>query len=149
MELPQLVDPIECLQQQRVFEGTVDSTKLPRLSEVLSEPNHAIPYLLTFSRDTHGRYLVTCSIATTLQVVCQRCAGPLDLAVEVDSTLCVIADDKLAEKLPQSYEPLVTTDAGMFSPLEVIEEELLLAIPMIPRHDETDCPVNLSNELLN
>lgn len=148
MELPQLIDPIECLQQQQVFEGTLDSNNLPRLSEVLSEANTAIPYELTFSRDEQGRCIVHCKITTCLIVVCQRCAGAMELPVTIDSSLCVIANDRQAEKLPNRYEPLVTEE-GMVDPTDVIEEELLLAIPMIPRHNEADCPVNLSNELLN
>ena len=148
MELPQLIDPIECLKDQQVFEGSLDSNSLPRLSEVLSEANTAIPYRLTFSSDEAGRCIVHCLITTCLKLVCQRCTGSMDLPVKIDSSLCVIANDRQAEKLPKRYEPLVT-EAGMVSPQDVVEEELLLAIPMIPRHSDADCPVNLSNELLN
>lgn len=148
MELPQLIDPIECLQEEQVFEGSLDSNNLPRLSEALSEANTSIPYQLTFSLDEQGRCIVHCAITTCLKVICQRCAGSMELPVAIDSSLCVIANDKLAEKLPKRYEPLVTEE-GMVSLKDVVEEELLLAIPMIPRHNEADCPVNLSNELLN
>jgi uncharacterized protein len=148
MELPQLIDPLECLGQQQVFEGTVDSDQLTRLSEQLSGIEASIPYKLSFYQDDAGRCIVQCDITTCLNVVCQRCAQKMELPIKVASHLCVIANDKAAEGLPKNYEPLVSIE-GMISPLEVIEEELILAIPMIPRHDEMECPVNLSNDLLN
>jgi uncharacterized protein len=148
MELPQLVDPMECLKQQRVFEGAINSDRLPCLSEQLTGDMVQIPYKLTFEQDAKGYCVVNCSITTCLDVVCQRCGGSMELSVSIASQLCVISVAQLEEKLPKGYEPLLAQE-GMISPVDLIEEELLLAIPMIPRHDIADCPVNLSNDLLN
>lgn len=148
MELPQLIDPMECLRDSQVFEDTLPSGSLTRLSEVLSGDEIQIPYKLSFIQDDAGRCIVRCDITTCLNVVCQRCGEMMALPVAVASQLCVIASDTLADGLPKRYEPLVSQE-GMISPVEVIEEELLLAIPMVPRHDEAECPVNLSNDLIH
>ncbi len=147
MALPQLVDPMECLAQQRVFEGVVESEQLPRLAVQLcgSSP---ITYQLSFNQDESGRCIVRCVLNTCLKVLCQRCAQRMDFPLALESSLCVIVDDRLADDLPERYEPLVAVE-GMISLADVVEEELLLAIPMIPRHDMMQCPVNLSNDLLN
>ncbi len=149
MELPQYVDPIECLQQQRAFEGSLNSDRLPRLSEELGEGGLMIPYKLTFVQDEGGRCIVQCEITTCLTVICQRCGGSMKLPLKIASQLCVITKSEMEKALPKCYEPLVAQEEGMISLLDLIEEELLLAIPMIPRHDIMECPVNLSNDLLN
>jgi len=148
VELPQLVDPMACIEAQIVYEGSIKSNQLMRLSEQLCGKSDLITYKLDFSQDPKGRCIVHCELTAGLHVICQRCNEEMALPVTVVSDLCVIPEDCTAQDLPKRYEPLVSVE-GNIALLEVIEEELLLAIPMIPRHKEQDCPVHLSNDLLN
>ena len=60
---------------------------------------------------------------------------PLDL----DFRLGLVASDEAANALPDRYEPLLVT-AEPAHIADVIAEEVLLAIPIVPRHsDRVDC----------
>ena len=80
-----------------------------------------------------------CHVTANMPVVCQRCGQPFELPLEIKSQLCVVENDDLAKQLPAVYEPLVT-DSQPVVLIDIVEEELLLAMPMAPRHAERACP---------
>ena len=139
MDLPQLIDPVECLSQEKTYHGSLTSHQLPRLAEFLMEPAEAIEFSLRFDRDEQGRCVVKCHVKAGLPMQCQRCGQPMILPVDSTTALCAVANDALAKALPAQYEPLVTENAPV-ALLDIVEEELLLAVPMIPRHAQGACP---------
>lgn len=139
MELRQLIDPVECLKQDKSFQGVVSSAELSRLNELLSSPTEDIAYSISFSRDASKRCIIHSHVTAQLPVLCQRCGQAMVLPIDVSTQLCVVADDQLAKQLPADYEPLVIAE-GVVSLGDIVEEELLLAVPMIPKHPEDKCP---------
>lgn len=141
------VDVADCIDRMPI-EGCVSSEQLPRLSEVLSEPVQKIDFKLNFHRDSHKRSVINVDISTCLKIDCQRCGQIMEQSVVLNSILCVIMSDRQASGLPSEYEPLVSAD-GLVSILDIIEEEILLAIPMVPRHKKGSCSADLSKYLEN
>jgi uncharacterized protein len=69
---------------------------------------------------------------------CQRCLGSLTVPLDLDRWIRLVRDAAQAEALDAELEDDVLelqrhTDLG-----ELIEDELLLALPLVPRHE--DCP---------
>ncbi|MEC9314753.1 MAG: YceD family protein, partial [Pseudomonadota bacterium] len=48
--------------------------------------------------------------------------------------------EKLAEKLSDQYEPWVVEDSELTDPVSVVEDELILALPLVPKHEENCLP---------
>jgi uncharacterized protein len=69
---------------------------------------------------------------------CQRCLGPLAIDVDAAFALAFVTGLEEAGALPEPYEPAVVED-GRVRPLELVEDELLLAVPGIPLHEEGAC----------
>jgi uncharacterized protein len=63
--------------------------------------------------------------------------------VERSLRLAFIRDDAEATRLPDLYDPWVVIDDAV-DPLELIEDELLLALPVVPRHAPEDCVETLA-----
>ena len=74
-------------------------------------------------------------VSATLTLTCQRCLGEMTLPIDADSKLAFVAGAGV--EAPESREPVVTTD-GQVSLATLIEEELLLALPLAPMHSDTD-----------
>jgi uncharacterized protein len=68
----------------------------------------------------------------------------MQLPVQVEFSLSPVSGPVEAENLPDEYDPLMLEDA-LLHPLDLIEDELILAIPPAPRHTEADCAVNMAN----
>ena len=72
-------------------------------------------------------------------LTCQRCMGVVVNPVQVDQWFRFVADEDIAmAEDDQSEEDLLVMEP-QFDLLAVLEDELLMALPLVPMHDE--CPV--------
>lgn len=81
------------------------------------------------------------AIRTTLQVACVRCLGPVAVDVDDRREFLLVPDEETAERLddPESELEVVAADAP-FRLAELVEDELILAVPPLPRHESCDLP---------
>ena len=78
---------------------------------------------------------------TEIELICQRCLGPLRLPLRVAVSLALIRAESEPEfaRLPSQREPLLAAGADL-AVADLVEDELLLALPQIPRHrDAREC----------
>jgi uncharacterized protein len=83
-------------------------------------------------------HLVATAVAS---LQCQRCLEPVKVRLAVDRMFRFLPDEAAAAALDTECddEVLVTTHA--LDVVDLLEDELLLALPLVPRHD--NCPVDL------
>lgn len=74
---------------------------------------------------------------------CQRCLQPVFIPVTVDHTIRFVSDEATAEELDAESEDDVLAISRQFDLLALIEDELIMAQPIVPRHDE--CPTNVQS----
>ena len=116
---------------RRSFEGSLPVAELPRLVEALAEDSGEIAYHLDFERGELGDPELHVRLAARLTLECQRTLQPFEWPVEVDSRLGLLASEEDAAALPEQCEPLLL-EHGALRPRAVIEDELLLALPLVP-----------------
>ena len=80
-------------------------------------------------------------VRASFPMECQRCLTPVDVPLEVDREFRFVADEATAEALDDESEEDLLALSREFDLHELIEDELLMALPVVPRHDE--CPVNV------
>lgn len=97
---------------------------------MLAEARGEAHFELEFGRDVLGMAYVDTAIRARLPLLCQRTLAVFDLPVEVETRLGLIGHEQDEAALPQGWEPLLVAD-GMLSPADVVEDELLLAVPLI------------------
>ncbi|WP_027014725.1 YceD family protein [Comamonas composti] len=71
-------------------------------------------------------------------MVCQRCLSLAPISLEVDRSFRFVADEALAEEEDNDSEEDVLALSREFNLLELVEDELLMELPVVPRHDS--CP---------
>jgi uncharacterized protein len=76
--------------------------------------------------------------STELALCCQRCLGPVATPVDVERDVQFVADEALAAELDADSEHDVLALQRWMDLIELIEDELLLALPLVPRHEV--CP---------
>lgn len=131
--LPQQIDPIAFAEKQRTLQGQIPLTKLSRLADLLLDNNGQVEIALFFSKE--GRLaIVRGQIKACLVLECRTCLEALNLPLELEVNLAVVHSLEQAERLSGEYEPLMLEDEKI--PLhELVEDELLLAMPDFPRHE--------------
>ena len=74
----------------------------------------------------------------TVLLQCQRCLLPLAESVHVDRHFRFVADEDTAAMLDDEIEDEVLVLARSLNLRDLVEDEILLALPLVPRHE--DCP---------
>jgi uncharacterized protein len=81
---------------------------------------------------------------TSMALVCQRCLGPVATALDVDRWFRFVRDEDEAAALDAQIEDDVLAVRGPLDLLGLIEDELLLALPLVPRHERCPAPLPMS-----
>lgn len=116
---------------RRSFQGVLPVAELPRLVEALVEDSGEIAYDLDFEQGELGDPELHVRLSARLMLECQRTLQPFEWPVKVDSRLGLLAREEDAAALPERCEPLLL-EHGVLQPRKVIEDELLLALPLVP-----------------
>ncbi|MGH8115331.1 MAG: YceD family protein [Rhodanobacteraceae bacterium] len=129
--LPASVDADRMVAGRRSFEGVLSVAELPRLVEALADDRGEVSYRLDFEQGDLGGPQLHVRLAAGLTLECQRTLQLFEWPAEVDSRLGLLANEDDAPALPAGCEPLLL-EGGELSPTRVIEDELLLALPLVP-----------------
>lgn len=138
--LPESVDAVRMVSARRSFEGSLPMAALPRLCEVLADAAGELRYELDFGRDDLGTDYLDVRVQAPLTLTCQRTLEPFVLPVTVDARLGLIRLERDEAGLPPGCEPLLLAEDGRVNPVEVIEDELLLALPLVPVNPDSSLP---------
>lgn len=110
----------------------------PRLAEILLEAEGAVQVDVRVSRAPSGIPLVQGRLKGRMRRECQRCLEPVDIEVDVELRLAV-TESGVDEATPAGFEPWQSEETAVVL-RELLEDELLLALPMVARHeDEAQC----------
>lgn len=115
-----------------------------RLRGALADGEGEVRYRLDFGRDELGTDYVDVHAQAPLTMVCQRTLEPFVLPVTVDSRLGLIRQERDEAGLPPGCEPLLVPEDGRLHPADVIEDELLLALPLVPVNPDSSLPEALA-----
>ena len=99
-------------------------------------------------RSTHGiggQIWLRLKAEATLPMTCQRCLHPVDVPLSVDREFRFVADEATAEALDEASEEDLLALSREFNLRELIEDELLMDLPVVPRHDECPTEVKLAS----
>lgn len=136
----ELLDPLACVEKHRRFGGVLSLAKMERLQDSLAATDSEISFTLSFGKE--GRIAtVTGTVTTELSLICQRCGQAMMWPIQRQIKLGIVTLLDEAERLPVVYEPLLLDEDQQISIGALIEDELLLALPIVARHDDCGIPL--------
>ena len=92
-----------------------------------------------------ARIGMTLTAEVGLAMQCQRCLTPVVEPVKAERAFVFVADEATAEAMDDESEEDVLVISRDFDALSLIEDELILALPLVPRHEA--CPENLPSSV--
>jgi uncharacterized protein len=78
----------------------------------------------------------------SVRLQCQRCLLPMTTELSAQRSFLFAPDEAEAARLDEDMEDDVLVLSRSLDLIELVEDELILALPLVPRHD--NCPVPLS-----
>ena len=131
--LPELIDPVALADKGRDMAGVLPLSRFSRLAGLLASTQGEVHLDLSFSKEDRFR-IIDAHIVSELLLTCQCCLDVVHWPVDVVVKLAVVRSLDEAARLPDYLEPLLTEQEVMW-PGDIAQDELLLSIPVIPRHD--------------
>lgn len=135
-QLPEVVDFLKQVDKNSCFEGNWPLVRLERLTQVINNNAGEISASVRFGKRAGIRCLDG-SVSAQLELECQRCLRPLTKLIQSDFHFGLVTSEEEIAGLPDELEPFLV-DAAEQSLIDLIEDELLLSLPIVAMHDE-DC----------
>ena len=146
-EFPDFLDPWKAADGQRRFQGTMPIKRMKRLLPMLapmgeeqdgklSDPGEA-SFSARFSYDEQDLLTIHLAVEAGLMLMCQRSLVPYCEKLERRSILAVIEDTSEQDELPEIYDPVLVEHRRM-ALLDIVEEELILAVPQVPKNPDIE-----------
>lgn len=141
-----VIDGVDFAQTGRELRGRVPLLSLVRLKDSLAQGADAsLQYILRGSSDGRGRLFLSIEIKGMLTLRCQRCLEKMPYPLQLANTLRLMRQAEA--RLPEDDDPLAPDCIDAMHELDVVdllEEEILLALPYAPRHEDVACRIALT-----
>jgi uncharacterized protein len=131
-----VIDGFEFASAGATQQGVWPLSGFPRLRDVLANDAGEVAYEVSGVRDERGRPGLRLRVNGTLALRCQRCLEPMPFDVHTDETLVLASTLAEIHAEPADAHAPDRVVAGKEMALrELIEDELILAVPYAPRHE--------------
>jgi len=117
--------------------GIYQISDFPKISEIARNIKDNVRVDLSFYLKNNKTPCVEGIIELDIVLACQRCLDDLSIALKADFNLAFVRDVQESDELDSLYEIYVIEDEELATH-DLISDEILLSIPMVPTHDY-DC----------
>ena len=135
-----LIDGLKFAREGQRLQGALPLSRLPRVAEELLEPVGNVSYELTGFVDSRGKPGIEVQTRARLGLVCQRCLNRLDFDLLRHTRFLLVAGEG---PLPSLDAEEIETEAvpveAVANVNDLIEQELLLGLPIAPAHPDGTC----------
>ena len=147
MSAAAVIDSLEFVRAQQQLSGSLPVVGFTRLEDLLFDTQGSLEFMLQGSRDERNRPRIEVTVAGPLHLQCQRCLGLLDYEVEVRNMLLVVpAGAQPDEDMEDPEAPDVLEADPELEVADLVEDEVLLSLPIAPRHPEGACESRLKKD---
>jgi uncharacterized protein len=119
---------------EAAIDFTIPLAELPRVSHELSTADGEARGNVRFSRQL-GQAVADLDVSAAPEVVCQRCMQAMRWPIQVKSRIALVSDYNAADRVPEGLEVFLV-EADSVSVRDLVDEEILLALPQVARHAE-------------
>ena len=141
--LPKTIEPFKLVTTRALVAGAVSLNSLSRLQAELANTAakaNSAEVELAFQRDPQGYASATGFIRARGGLVCQRCLAVVSVPLDVPVNWAFVTDEDASCDVPKVYDAIILDEEAV-SLFDLIEDELLLALPPVPMHEDGECKV--------
>jgi len=141
------VDANRLARERSYIEGRLDLSRLLRLADLLVDDSGEVSYRVQGTTTETGHPALRLDLHAKLTLVCQRCLEPVDVSIDTRRELVLAENGNAFDPDDGEDDDTDVIPAAEATHLEdLLEQELVLSLPMVPQHDEGRCPVLLKRE---
>lgn len=138
------IDSLNFARNGMELRGEAPVSEMLRLQDQLAAPEGQVSYVLRGLPGKDGKPLLELTLSGSCQLRCQRCLQGMPYSIETVSLLMPLPEGELEGSLPEAGEleedgmDCIPADPRL-DVLGLIEDEILLGLPLAPRHEFGVC----------
>ncbi|QYF92563.1 YceD family protein [Massilia sp. PAMC28688] len=136
-----VIDAFEFCRSNGHRDGVTPVAEMSRLNKDCADQSGHVSWAVDGATSKQGYPQMTLSVAGTVQLMCQRCLTPFSYEMQSSTVLMLGKDDAHADEIEEviADESIdVIVGSRQCDIRDLIEDEALLALPQVPKHDV--CP---------
>lgn len=131
-------DPLKFARGRQSLEGNLPVASMGRLKDGLASEAGKVDFRLMGYLNEEGEPCLRCQVSGALEMICQRCLEPMNYALHIDSVLLLTTDEQsLQDDDPEAPDRILAQQDLPVA--DLVEEEILLVLPMAPHHPVGEC----------
>ena len=134
---PFILDPIKAAKEELTLDQTFTFSHLASLHECVVDGSYDFQLNLKFHFQ-NNKPTLDGQLAGKVTLICQKTLEPFEFSFDHPVKLGFVTDDRFFKNFPENYDPYIYKD-NQINLIELLEEEILLSIPMIPKKTLNDC----------
>lgn len=139
-QLPKEIDPLRLAKNGLKLTGQLPIADMPRLLQSLHNDGDLVKVNISFDVDEINTPFMRGHFISTVSMICERCMKAMSVCLNVNCLLAIVTNEHEVDGLADQYEPWLLKNSGNVVLASVIEDELILALPLVPRHDKECLP---------
>jgi len=143
--LPDSVDPVRLSDIGQSFVGRLPVSRMGRLVSLLASNEGIVEVQLEFGKNENRVRYIHGQVSTELPAICQRCLEVMTVSINAAISLGLVRSIEEGERLPDGHEPLVLDEETIVLSA-IVEDELILAFPVVVLHPEGSCHINYDDK---
>ena len=134
--LPEQIKPVKFAKRGTAFNGRWPLDRFKRLTVDTVSTSGEVIVQAEFCFE-EGFPVFRGSASASVQLECQRCLEPVAVPLDVNFNLAFVASEERAAEVPESLETVLLEEEEI-SIVEVVEDEFILALPIVAFHKECE-----------
>lgn len=143
--LPEQVDHRKLAAEKARLEGSLPITSFERLCGLLDDTRGEVDVRLQFRKGKRHRTLVVGTASGAVTLICQSCLEPVVVTIQASISTQLLETLEELQALPLREDGLVCPQADV-TLVDLLEDELMVSLPMVPRHEAGICGQSMAGE---
>jgi uncharacterized protein len=127
--------------KRSTYVGVYPTSLMDRFVDSVLSCDELVNVDVKFSKDAQSLTYFQGTAQTQAILLCQRCNHEFSHSISLEFCFSPVQGTETEEELPEAYEPVEVNDHGEVDLLQLIEDELILSLPIVALHAEENCSV--------
>jgi uncharacterized protein len=145
MKIPISIEPAKAALKRMTINGIIVNGELSRLAEVADVLDEYLDVAIECGIDPQELVFVRGNASANLELRCQRCGNGIKMNVSTEFLYTPVRRGRAAEEsdeqIPDAYEEIELNEFGEINLVQLVEDELMLALPIVVMHEPEDCSI--------
>lgn len=142
-----VIDSLEFAHNNQSLQGSISIGNLERLHSYLAHTSGELAYLISGMLDGDDKPLLEISINGDIDLICQRCLKKMQYTLNIKTRLILAQSEHELSRYDDDIFVEAIYASNELDALALIEDEIILSLPISPRHQDTNCHLSSKDKI--